>query len=88
MRKWWDRFKDVVYLVTIIGVACGWYVSLRITKIKNEMKDQAQDAKITEQEARIHELEFENKKIKGYAKENADNIIWLIRIWELDAGTP
>ena len=85
MKRWWDRFKDFVYLLGIIGIGCGWYIDHRITGLKNEMKDRAQDAKIIEQEERIHELEFENTKIKGYAKENADNIIWLIRVWELES---
>ena len=83
MKKWWAKFKEAVYLVGIIGIGAGWYIQGSVSKKMNELKDQAQDAKIAEQEARIHELEFENSKVKGYVKENADNIIWLVRVWEL-----
>jgi len=83
MKKWWGKFKEVVYLVTIIGIGSGWYIQGSVSKKMNELKDQAQDAKIAEQEARIHQLEFENAKTKDYAKENANNIVWIIRVLEL-----
>lgn len=83
MRKWWTKFKEAVYLVGIVGIGAGWFIQASVSKKMNELKDQAQDAQIAVQEARIHELESENQKIKGYAKENADNIVWLIRVFEL-----
>jgi len=83
MKKWWSKFKEVIYLVTIIGIGSGWYIQGSVSKKMNELKDQAQDAKIAEQEARIHQLEFENAKTKDYAKENANNIVWIIRVLEL-----
>ena len=83
MKKWWDKFKEIIYLITIVGMGAGWYAQAKISKKMSELKDQAQDAKLEIQETRIHELEAENTKIRGYAKENADNIVWLIRVYEL-----
>ena len=83
-KEYTFTFKDVIYILGLVGMGCGWFVTARITKIKNEMKDQVQDAKIEAQAIEIKELKFENKKRDSYVKENADNIIWIVRILELE----
>ena len=77
-------FKDVIYILGLVGMGCGWWVTARITKIENEMKDEVRDAKIEAQAVEIKELKFENKKRDSYVKENADNIVWIVRILELE----
>ena len=83
-KEYTFTFKDVIYILGLVGMGCGWFVTARITKIKNEMKDQVQDAKIEAQAIEIKELKFENKKRDTYVKENADNIVWIVRILELE----
>lgn len=83
MKKWWAKFKEIVYLIGLIGIGSGWYIQASVSKKMNALENQTRDAKIAEQEARIHQLEFENTKITGYVKENADNIVWLVRVFEL-----
>jgi len=87
MKKWWAKFKDVVYLVGILGIGCGWYVSAKISKFKNEVKDSQQDAKILALEEENNELKMEAQKNKGYAEENANNIDWIIRVFILESDS-
>ena len=84
MKITWAKIKDIIYIITIIGVGCGWFVSYKITKFKNELKDQVQDEKIERLEARNEKLEFENIKLKEYVQENTNNIDWLTAIAGLD----
>jgi len=85
MKSIWAKIKDAVYIAGIVGVVIGWIVTARITKFKNELSDQIQDAKIEAQAAEIKELKLENAKQKEYVKENSDNIVWIVRILELDS---
>ena len=93
MNLTWAKIKDYVYVLTLIGVGCGWYIENRVTKAKNEMKDIAQDATIAAQTEEIRELKKElrevkidSQKNKGYAKENANSIDWLTAIAGLDVN--
>ena len=81
MKKIWTKFKDVIYIISIIGIGCGWYVSYKISKIKNEMKDQRQDDKIEMLVEENRKLKLGSEKNKDYAEENANNIDWIIRIF-------
>lgn len=85
MKSIWSKIKDAVYIAGIVGVVIGWIVTARITKFKNELSDQIQDEKIEAQAAEIKELKLENAKQKEYVKENSDNIVWIVRILELDS---
>jgi len=85
MKSIWPKIKDAVYIAGIVGVIIGWIVTARITKFKNELSDQIQDEKIEAQAAEIKELKLENAKQKEYVKENSDNIVWIVRILELDS---
>lgn len=77
-------WKDIIYIVSLIGVGAGWFVTNKVNKIKNEMKDQAQDAKIEAQAKEISELKDKTINAESHAKENFDNIVWIFRILELD----
>lgn len=88
MKKWWGKFKDFVYIIGLLGIGCGWFISASVTKIKNELKDEAQDAKIAAQAEEINQLKMENRKNEGYAKENANNIDWIIRVLVIESDSP
>ena len=80
----WKKIKDVVYILGMVGIGCGWLVDHRVTKFKHEIRDQMQDEKISAQAAEIRELKFNYEKQISYVKENTDNILWIVRILELD----
>lgn len=84
MKITWTKIKDYVYILTLIGVGCGWFVDHRVTKFKNEMKDQVQDDKIAVLETENGKLKLESEKQKGYVEENANNIDWIVRIFVLE----
>lgn len=84
MKETWKKFKEVVYIVTILGILAGWIATARITKFKNEMKDQIQDEKIEALAKENHELKLETQKQKGYVQTNTDNIDWIIRIFVVE----
>jgi hypothetical protein len=77
--------KDVFYILGLLGVGCGWFIDAKITKFKNESKIQDQDAKIEAQAEEIRQLKKENQNVQGYAKQNANNIDWIIAIIGLDS---
>jgi len=78
-------FKDVIYILGLVGMGAGWFVDHKVTKFKNELKDSIQDEKIEIQAKEISKLKFENKKQEGYVKENANNIDWIVRIFVLES---
>ena len=78
--------RDVIYILTLVAIGCGWFVSYKITKFKNELKDQVQDEEIAELKEENRKLKLETQNNKEYAKENANNIDWLTAIAGLDTN--
>lgn len=74
--------RDIIYILGLIGIGAGWFVDHKVTKFKNEIKDQLQDEKIEMLAGENAKLRAENEKQKTYVKENADNIVWIVRVIE------
>ena len=85
MKKTWAKFKEVFYIVTILGILTGWISTNRITKAQNVMENQIRDAKIESLVNENKELKLSTTKNKDYVEENANNIVWIVRILELDS---
>ena len=81
-KEYGFNFKDVIYILGLVAMGAGWFVDHKLTKFKNEMKDQMQDEKIALLEEKNDKLKFENEKQKEYVKENSDNIVWIVRVIE------
>jgi len=84
MKITWAKIRDYVYILTLLGIGCGWYVDHRITKVKNEMHEQLQDVKIEAQAQEITRLNLVTKTQEGYVQENANNIDWIVRIFVVE----
>lgn len=85
MKETWKKIKDIVYIIGLLGLLTGWIVDHRVTKFKNEMKEKQQDSKIQAQADEISSLKQTSTKNKDYAEENATNILWIVRVLELDS---
>lgn len=84
-KEYGFTIRDIIYILGLVVMASGWFVDHRVTKFKNELKDQVQDEKIQAQSVEIRELKNTDVKQKGYVKENANNILWIVRVLELDS---
>jgi len=81
MKEIWKKFKEVVYIFTIIGILIGWIVQYKVSKRMDELENQAQNVKIELLEEENAKLKLKTDKQDGYIQENANNIDWVIRIF-------
>jgi hypothetical protein len=88
--------RTIFVIIGYLVMAAGWYVDHRFTKLKNELRDEQQDAIIMAQKIETDSLKLELTKQtdslkdelakqKSYVETNADDIVWIVRILKLDS---